>query len=608
MVVQDIPTAEASSDGPGLPLFEGRRHLAIVVVDMVESVRMIEQDETGVIDRWKRFTQRVRAEVLPGTGGYMVKSLGDGMMLTFSEPRLAVAAAHAMRRVMDEVNHDPAHPLSDAAEPIVLRTGIHVGDVVADDVDIYGQSANLTARITTLGGPGEIVVTAQVRDQLVDGLDGHLEDLGTCYLKHVREPVRVYRVGHASACSPLPRRTDYDVPMQPAIAVVPFESRVRDAGELAIGELIADGVIAQLGRNPVLRIISRLSSRGFRGRGVDPMRIGQSLGVQYVLWGSYTRRDDKLVLSIEMVDARSREIVWVERLSGEVADLFGEHCPFVDRIAAGTSEALQQAEVRRIRRCPLPTLESYALLLGGINLMHHSTKADFDTSQKLLAHVIDRHPKTVAARAWLAKSYVLGHVTGLGAGLAQDGRLALELTHRALHIDPDNALSQAVQGYVYCHLLGDPDKAMQCLDSAIGIAPNDHMAWLFRSVACAMWGDPAQAVASACQAELISPCDPLAYFIQSVKASSLLTAGRFAEAIDAATQSLRLNCHHTPTLRVLLTAQVQAGQVEQAQATLRRLRTLDPGFSLTGYLASGNAQSRGKQQTAQALRILGMVH
>ena len=75
---------------------------------------------------------------------------------------------------------------------------------VADRHDIYGSDVNLTARIATLAGPGEIVISSELRDQLTDGLDAELEDLGDCHLKHVAEPVRAYRVGQcrsrARAC------------------------------------------------------------------------------------------------------------------------------------------------------------------------------------------------------------------------------------------------------------------------------------------------------------------------------------------------------------------------------------------------------------------------
>ena len=505
-------------DSLGIALFEGRQRKTIVVVDMVESVRLIAQDEAGVVERWKRFTHRVRTETLPPLGGMLVKSLGDGMMLTFDKPCDAVAAAREMRRVMDTVNA-AAQRASVQVEPIILRTGIHRGEVVADDVDIYGHSANLAARITSLGGPGEIIVSADVREHLTDGLDGHIEDLGECYLKHVNAPVRIYRVGYAGAEPVLPSRTEYEEELQPGIAVIPFESRSTEPGNFAIGELIADGVIAQIGRNADLRIISRLSSRVFRGRKTDADRIGGSLGVHYVLSGAYVALGDKLVLTMELADTRSEEIVWAERMSGSVQDLLNEHSDLIDRIANGAVASLRQAALKRVQSFPPPTLESYALMLGGINLMHRTTQQDFARSQRLLAHVIERHPKSVTARAWLAKSYVLGSVTGFGAGLVADGRAALDLTHRALDINPDDALSLAVQGYVHCHLLGDSKMAMQCLDAAVHLQPNEPMAWLFRSVVCAMWGSSEESVASARQAELISPKDPLGYFFSAVKAS-----------------------------------------------------------------------------------------
>ena len=72
-----------------------------------------------------------------------------------------------------------------------LRIGAHLAGFVTDQHDIYGSDVNLTARISGLAGPGEFVITAELRDRLAPNLDADIEDLGGCYLKHIAEPVRV---------------------------------------------------------------------------------------------------------------------------------------------------------------------------------------------------------------------------------------------------------------------------------------------------------------------------------------------------------------------------------------------------------------------------------
>ena len=147
-----------------------------------------------------------------------------------------------------------------------LRMGGHLAEFASDKHDICGTDVNLTARFCTLAGPGEIVVTAEVRDQLTAELDADIDDMGECCLKHVDRPVRAYRIGPAGAFITAKSSPQDVTPLQRTIAVIPFEARSNEPQHFAIGELIADAVIAQLSRTSELRVISRLSSTAFRGR------------------------------------------------------------------------------------------------------------------------------------------------------------------------------------------------------------------------------------------------------------------------------------------------------------------------------------------------------
>jgi len=157
-----------------------RRPRAILFVDMVDSVRLIGQDEEGVVRRWLNLVDRVMTQVLPGSGGRLVKSVGDGMLLEFGDIRSAASAAIAIQHESAQAN--PGLP---ADEQIFLRMGIEFGDVIVDHHDVYGCGVNLAARLATLAGPNEIVISAQVRDLLTPTLDAEIEDLGECHVKHI---------------------------------------------------------------------------------------------------------------------------------------------------------------------------------------------------------------------------------------------------------------------------------------------------------------------------------------------------------------------------------------------------------------------------------------
>ncbi len=577
-----------------------RHTKVLLVVDVVESVRLMEEDEDGFVQRWQRFVHETVDRLLPLYGGRLVKSLGDGLMLEFSDGQRCAAAAFEMQKLIRHASE--AAP----ARALHLRMGGHLAEFVVDRHDIYGSDVNLTARIATLAGPGEIVVTATLRDQLTAGLDAELEDLGECHLKHVSEPVRCYRltpVGHARV---VPDREGAPPDFRPTVAVIPFETRSNEPEHFVIGELIADGVIAQLSRSADIRVISRLSTTAFRGRAGSLPDVCARLDASFVLSGSYVASGGKILILAELADARKKEIVWADRLSGDTADLLQAQSELINQVAKATARALLDAEIRQSRLQPLPRLDSSSLLLGGIAMMHRSSVRDFERSRQALDALIERHSRIASPRAWLAKWHVMRIIRGLSDSPRRDTQLALEQTRRALDSEPENALTLAVEGYVHCQLLGDGATATQRLTRAIDANPNEPMAWLFKSVLSTMWGAAEDSIAEVEFAQTLSPIDPLRYYFDLLLSSALLTNNQHERAIVHARQSLKANRHHSPTLRVLLTAQVECGRPDEARQTLRSLLLEEPGLTVSSYLSIGSGASVTRQRCAAAMRILGV--
>ena len=157
MVQNDLPPA---TDDPEWVV------RTLLFVDVVESVRLMEENETDAVRRWRQLIGVVEKDILPLHHGRLVKSQGDGLLLEFSAVPSAVKTAFAVQRACTSINTGVP-----SGQHILLRAGAHVGHRIADDRDIYGSGVNLAARLTTLAGPGEIVVSADIRDQLAPVLD-----------------------------------------------------------------------------------------------------------------------------------------------------------------------------------------------------------------------------------------------------------------------------------------------------------------------------------------------------------------------------------------------------------------------------------------------------
>lgn len=604
--------AHTTEDADWPALQRARR--SIVVVDVVESVRLMQQHEDDVIGRWRRFVNEAVTQVLPPHAGRLVKSLGDGMLLTFDQAPHAVAAALEMQRRAALANTDRAPD-----ERILLRCGVHAAEVLVDELDVYGSGVNLAARLAALAGPGETVVSAEARDALVDGLDAELADMGDCYVKHLARPVRAYRVRppgamspvHAAAAAPVAAPAGLPRPdtLGALVAVIPFEPKgaAQDGDVRAVADLVADGVIALLSRVPQLRLVSRMSTGALKDRALALPELATLLGADYVLSGAYTLAGGRLVLAAELAEVQRGEVLWAERIVGSIDDLLVEDSQTLQRLAEAVQRGIADAQIRQARLQPPPNLRSYALQTGGIALMHRASGEDFHHAAELLTHLVERHPRLAAPRAWLAKWHVLRVTRGLVQDSTAEAAQALEHTRRAMDADPDCSLALAMQGFVRCHMLHDLDGALQTLDDATTMNPSESLAWLFKGVVHSLWGEGEQALAMVMRARALSPLDPLRYYYDALSAPAALAAGRYALAAELAESSLRQNSLHSPTLRALAIAQAELGELDAAQATMARLRRLEPGLTVASYLERSPAgPNETRRRYADALQRAGL--
>ena len=343
-----MPVNQSEAPWPALR----RASRTVVVVDVVESVRLMEQDEDDTIRRWQSFVGEVVTRLLPQHGGRLVKSLGDGLMLEFESVLPAVQCALAMQQAIQPYNHGRA-----SEQWMCLRIGVHVADVVVDHLDIYGSGVNLAARLATLAGPGEVVVSPEARDGLTDGLDVEVEDLGLRYVKHVQEPIRVFRVAPegCEAVRSLPALPSSD--FRSSVAVIPLRPRQPGSDTDVLGEVVADELIAALSRAGELRVVSRLSTSRVSHVAGEPETLRAKLGVVFALTGSYHIVGDRMRMSLELCDTESCSVVWADNLTASVRGVLEGTDEAVPVAVARVGQAIIARELERASTQPLQTLQ-----------------------------------------------------------------------------------------------------------------------------------------------------------------------------------------------------------------------------------------------------------
>ena len=572
---------------------------ALLAVDVPESERLLEADEAEAVARWRKLMEHISSDVLPSRGGRVVRRLEDGLLMDFPLAQPAVTAAFAIQRACSEANAGLA-----PERQMLPRMGVQVSEVIADESDVYGRGVNLATRLMGIAGPGEIVVSAAVRDQLTPMLDADVEDLGECHLQQVQQPVRAYRLGPAGP-RPVVEPGAATSDLRPTLAVIPFAAR--SSGYEVLGEVLADEVISALSRSPDLNVISRLSTTAFRGRGASIGEVNAHLDASYVLSGAYRVANGGLTLSAELAETRSGRVVWAKDLKGRVAGIIEGKDELINRVVAEASAGVIARELERTQSQSLVTLEGYTLLMGAIALMHRLSAQDFDRARRMLETLTARAPRLAIPQAWLAKWHVLRVGQGWSSDPAADTQSALECTKRALDSDAHCSLALAVDGFVHTNLLKQLDVAQQRYELALQVNPNDPLAWALMGTLHAFRGEGKQAVRGASRALRLSPLDPHRYFYDSLAASAALSAGQYARAIELARRSLRANRTHLSTHRVMAISQWLLGNHDEARKTVGELLRLDPSLTVTQWLQrSPSSEYEIGRVCARALKEAGV--
>lgn len=590
------PTTEAVS-WPELH----RVRRAIVVVDVVESVRLMQAHEADFIERWRRFVHEVRTVVLPKHGGRMVKSLGDGMLLEFEAVPAALEATLAAFAIMRRGNQGRASDVS-----FWLRGGLHVGDIVADDVDVYGPTVNMAARLAALAAPGELVASAEAREEIVADFDAVLDDMGECYLKHLVAPQRAFRL-RAGGTGMAAMAPEADAAMVPRIAVMPFAPLPGAPGTDAISITLSDDLARCLSRCPFLAVTSTLSSAALARRAMTAMEIARLLRVDYVLAGSMTGLARRIRLSLQLSDGRSGDLVWADVFEFALKEAWSVEGPVAARIAGSIVLELVRRQLAVAHTLPLPNLPSYSLLLQSIGLLHSLARPSFNRAGEVLLHLADRHPRSPESFAWLAKWHMFRIFQRWSENPERERLQARQALDKACDANPHHALTQALCGHVSISLNPDLSAAESHLRLALEANPSEPLAWLFKAHVHLCQGQHADACVAIERARGLSPIDPMSYFYDAYAASIYGAAGDTQEALRSARRAVALNRSHLASLVAKIIAEHEAHLHEEARATARHYLAIRPEASVARFIEFHPVKDKSHvQREADALLAAGL--
>src|SRR6202790_3659260 len=262
-----------------------RRLAAVLAADVAGYSRLMGTDEEGTLARLKAARKALVDPAIASHRGRVVKTTGDGMLVEFASAVDAVRSAIEVQRSMAEQN--AAVPQDQRIE---FRIGIHVGDIIFDDNDIFGDGVNIAARLEGIAEHGGVCISDDTYRQVRGKVDIACDDLGPQNLKNIADPMRAWRVqltnqasSTAQSGSGIAASAVLALPDKPSIAVLPFQNMSGDPEQEYFADGMVEDIITALSRFKSLFVIARNSSFTYKGKAVDIKQVGRELGVRYVL-------------------------------------------------------------------------------------------------------------------------------------------------------------------------------------------------------------------------------------------------------------------------------------------------------------------------------------
>lgn len=542
---------------------------AIVFADLVESVRLF-QEHPDLIDAWRSYAQQVGERIAPAHGGRLVRTAGDGLLLEFETMARAAAAAFDLHATLAALQAQAA-----PERQMWLRIGLHIDAVVADDHELWGGGVNLAARVATQAQPGQTTATSEARHELADGVQAVVVDQGLRYLKHLREPIRVFLVSPPGLGGPL-RQRGPDGDLRPAVAVVPFSALPADPEHDALGHAMADDIIACLSRHPGLRVLSRLSTAAVRDTTLDLAQLRRLLGASFLLSGRFIVRAGRVRLTAELCALEDGQVLWAGQVAGQVDALFEGVDDLVPRMVGLVAEQVAAHELTRVRSLPMDSLASYTLLLGANGLLHSLARPEFERARQLLEHLAERHPRQAAPAAQISHWHSLQVLQGWSLDAQASGEAALSAAQRAVDNDPASGDALVALGLARLMTTRDFEAAAGLYRQAIHHEPHNAGAWARLSECQGVTGQHGQAMDSVRRAIETSPLDPQRYIFEAYAAKNAYQMGDYATAASHAADSVRRHALHAPSHRLLVASLWMAGRHEEARRSATTFRSLLP--------------------------------
>ncbi len=615
---------------------ETRRLAAIRFTDIVGFSRQMGGNEARML-RLLAVHNRIIEQAVAAHQGHVIKTVGDAFLVDFPSVVNAVQCAQQIHSQFRAHNVE-----KEPAEQIHVRIGIHLGDIVQREGDVFGDGVNVASRLQALAEPDTICISHAVYREVEKKLAlGTVVSLGRPKLKNItqREPVylllaeqptglrqplqaqwlKISKVGsahptlralllmsgllliagvvitllypslsslitqHSLLITQEAQPPLLPLPDKPSIVVLPFTNMSEDPKQDYFSDGLTEDLTSDLSQISSLFVISRNTAFTYKGKAVKLPEVSRELGVQYVVEGSVRKAGDQVRVTAQLIDATQDQHLWSERYDRPLQDLFALQDEIRQKIVTALKVKLTPEEQERLRRAPTNNLEAYDYWLHGQESILHAyremKKEANVQARQMFEKAIELDPKYAGAYAVLGRTYWLDYFYGWDKDRAQSLERTFALAQKAVALDDSLSLPHQILGGAYVWKK-QHDQAIAEGERAVALDPNDADGYANLGITLIFAGRPKEAIGLTEKAMRLNPRYPVEYPLNLGWASRV--AGRCEEALTPLKKILTLEPNFLPAHVNLAACYAELDRLEEARAEVAEILRLAPNFFLEG--------------------------
>lgn len=556
-----------------------RKLVAVMCADVVGYSRLMHRDEMATHSRIQELGSRI-VQVIGENNGRLVKTMGDGFLMDFESVSSALSSGISIQELIVEqnlglVDHDQ----------ILLRIGLHVGDVIVDGADIFGDGVIVASRLEGLAEPGGILISQPAFGYLNGPAVKQLTSMGNIELKNMDQPMEVWQwlpEGLEGMPAKQPVEKKHKHSSKPSVAVLRFLNLSSDEEQGFLVTGICDDLQSSLSKSRLFKVVARNSSFSFDPNVINPEQVGRALNARYLIQGSVRAAGSRMRVSVNVVDTSVGTEIWSDKFDGELEDVFDLQDQMAAALTAAIIPEITRAEIDRTKKVRVGDLSAWDHYLQSVQLMQKMTKNSNREAISHLQTVLGLDAEFSSAWALLCRCHTTAVYQLWGESTENELQLAVDASRRAVECDPTDPLGYDAKAAVHVYRRELPE-AILAAQTAIKLDPSLMSAYSSLASALAFSGQSQEALDVCSSADHISPRDLDRSQRQMAIVIANFVSGDHVSTKRECQRYILIKPNWFGVYTFLAASCAFLGDVDGAKSAISRLLEILPGYTLTKH-------------------------